>query len=544
MEPPTPPVPERPIPEASVYPLLLAEFALRRRDFDTALRTYLEQAEILRDPAVSAHATHLAQFLQREPEAYRAVRLWVELEPDNAEANSTLGTLLARQGRTREALPHFALVARAGEAARFPLLLNRFKALPVGEQKALDYAVQALINDDLGDDLSLLLTHALMAEEAGNAALVTERLAPVFAIEPYQQQALVLEAKLRLGEQHPEPFTRIEEALAEDGSRRQLRLQYARLLATQDIEAAREQFEMLSADSPHDANLLFSLAMLNHELEDNVAAKAYLRQVLQLGQRRDEAYLFLGQIAASEGDREEAIQLYQQVGDGEDLLRATLNIAKLQLDAGRDEELGAYMNRLRESYPPRREQLFALEANVYSEAEKDELGLAVLDRAISEYPESDNLRYARSVLFERSGDIAAAEEDLRAILERDPDNATALNALGYTLANRTDRYDEALALIEEALRLSPDEPAILDSMGWVLYHLGEYERALGYLTRAFARFPDPEVAAHLGEVLWVSGNTSDAMKVWRGALAREPDHAILTETLDRLGVSLQALGAP
>ncbi|MEE4109232.1 MAG: tetratricopeptide repeat protein, partial [Halieaceae bacterium] len=234
----------------------------------------------------------------------------------------------------------------------------------------------------------------------------------------------------------------------------------------------------------------------------------------------------------------------QQVGDGEDLLRATLSIAKLQLAAGREDELANYMDRLRESYPPRREQLFALEANIYSEANKDQRGIALLSRAIGEYPESDNLRYARSVLLERSGDIDAAERDLRSIIERDPDNSTALNALGYTLANRTQRYDEARELIEKALALSPDEPAILDSMGWVLYHQGEYEEAISYLTRAFARFPDPEVAAHLGEVLWVSGETGKAMTIWQGALRKDPQHAVLNETLERLGVSLQAFSTP
>lgn len=544
VEPPPPPVPERPIPDASVYPLLLAEFALRRRDFDTALDTYLEQAEVLRDPRVSAHATHLAQFMQREREAFRAVRLWVELEPDNVEANSTLGVLLARQGRTREALPHFALVARSGEAARFPMLLNGFKTKPAGEQAALDYAVNSLLKDDLGDNVSLLLTHALMAEESGRLDAAEERLAPVFERDPYQQQALVLEAKLLLAREDPTPLARIEEALGVDESRNELRLQYARLLAGRDMAAAREQFEILSSKSPHDANLLFSLALLNHELDDNEAARAYLRQVLALGQREDEAYLFLGQIASSEGDNDEAIQFLQQVGDGEDLLRATLSIAQLQLAAGREDELAAYMDRLRESYPPRREQLFALEANVYSEAKKDERGIGLLDRAIDEYPLSDNLRYARSVLLERTGDIDAAENDLRSIIERDPENSTALNALGYTLANRTERYDEARVLLEKALSLSPDEPAILDSMGWLLYHQGEYEEAISYLTRAFARFPDPEVAAHLGEVLWVSGDTSEAMQVWRGALMRDPQHAVLNETLDRLGVSLQALSTP
>ncbi|MFK8042452.1 MAG: hypothetical protein AB8B76_08940, partial [Congregibacter sp.] len=187
--PPPPPVPERPIPESSVYPLLLAEFALRRRDFDTALDTYLDQADVLQDPAVSAHATHLAQYLQRERGAFRAVRLWVELEPDNVEANSTLATLLARQGRNREALPYLATVARAGEKAKFPVLLNRYKALRPADQVGLDSDTQALLDDDLGDDVSLRLTHALMAEERGDAAAARARLAPVFALEPYQRQA-------------------------------------------------------------------------------------------------------------------------------------------------------------------------------------------------------------------------------------------------------------------------------------------------------------------------------------------------------------------
>ncbi|WP_439105748.1 tetratricopeptide repeat protein [Congregibacter sp.] len=539
-EPPPPPIPERPIPEASVYPLLLAEFALRRRDFDTALNTYLEQADVLQDPAVSAHATHLAQYLQREREAFRAVRLWVELEPDNVEANSTLATLLARQGRNREALPYLATVARAGEKAKFPVLLNRYKALRPSDQIGLDTDTQALLDDDLGDDVSLRLTHALMAEERGDAAAARARLAPVFALEPYQRQALILEAKLNLADSTDEPLAHIEEALEEDPSRTELRLQYARLLASQDMDAARKQFEILSAEAPHNADLLFSLALINHELKDSEAAKTYLNQVIALNQRSDEAYFFLGQIARGEGELEEAVQLFQQVGDGADLMKATISIAQIQVAEGKEQELADYMDRLRASFPHRKEQLYALEANIYSETERDERGLELLGRAIEEFPESDNLRYARSVAYERQGDIPAAEIDLRTIIERDPENATALNALGYTLANRTDRFDEARGLIEKALAISPNEPSILDSMGWVLYRQGDLANAEQFLTRAYASFPDPEVAAHLGEVLWVSGKTTGAMTVWRGALQEDPQHEILNETLTRLGISLQA----
>jgi tetratricopeptide (TPR) repeat protein len=538
--PPEPPVPEKPIPNESVYPLLLAEFALRRREFDTALRLYLEQAEVLRDPAVSRHATHLAQYLQREDAAYRAVSLWVELEPGEIEANGTLATLLARRGRTREALPYLATVARSGEPAKFPILLNRFKALPQSEQRALDAEVGTLIASEFRENNSLLLTHALMAEEAGDPELALERLAPVFAADPYQEQAVLMEAKILVARGDEAPFTRVRAALKDDPARSQLRLQYARLLAGRDMDQARTQFEILAEEAPENVDLLFSLALLNYELEDRQAAKAQLREVLRIGERRDEAYFFLGQIARAEGQNEAALDHFRQVGDGGEFLKATVNIGELLLDQGRDDEYAAYMDRLRQSYPPRREQLFALQANLLGQSQRDEAGLELLNRALAEFPASDNLRYARSVVHERRGDIAAAERDLRTIIRRDPDNATALNALGYTLANRTDRFAEARALIEKALRLSPNEPAILDSLGWVLYRQGEYEQALQYLTRAYAAFPDPEVAAHLGEVMWVSGNTAGAMNIWRGALLKDPQHAILNATLDRLGITLKA----
>ncbi|MCB1848460.1 MAG: tetratricopeptide repeat protein, partial [Halieaceae bacterium] len=143
--------------------------------------------------------------------------------------------------------------------------------------------------------------------------------------------------------------------------------------------------------------------------------------------------------------------------------------------------------------------------------------LAVINEALQQMPDSTALRYARAMLAEELGDLALLESDLRRIIAEEPDNATAMNALGYTLANRTRRYEEAYGLISQALALQPNEPAIMDSMGWVLYRMNRNEEALDYLARAYAAFPDPEVAAHLGEVLWVSGDTGKAMQVWQGA---------------------------
>jgi len=529
-------VPERPIPDDSVYPLLTAEFALRRQAYPLALETYRELAPRLRDPAVSAHTTRLAQFLKREDAALEAATLWAELAPEDSEARDTLATLLLRRGRTPEALPHLAAVARLEGDARFPALLNRFDALPEAEQAALDDAVSALL-PDFPDSVALKLTAALVAAERGDRARAREHLATVFALDPQQHQALLLDARLRMEAGERDPLARIEATLDAKADNDRLRLQYARLLAQEDMPAAREQFEILSANNPRDGDLLFSLALINEELGDRVAAKAYLRQVLALGQRPDDAYLALGRMAEDAGDFGTAIEHYMQVGDGPELVAANARIGELLLGAGELPRFLGHFATLRQSYPSRSEQLYALQANLLNAAGESATVLEVLAAGLAAHPESTSLRYSRSVAHERTGDLAAAERDLRAILAREQDNATALNALGYTLANRTDRHDEARALIERALALEPNEPAILDSMGWVLYHQGEYGQSLDYLTRAYAAFPDPEVAAHLGEVLWASGDREGARRIWRGALEEDPAHPVLRATLERFGVT-------
>jgi tetratricopeptide (TPR) repeat protein len=526
----------RPLPDDSVYPLLAAEFALRQRDYATAMDLYMEQAATLRDPAVSAHAMRLAQYLRREDAAGEAARLWVELAPLEPEPHDMLATILVRQGQLLEAVPHLALVARQNESnARFPILLNGFDDLPRAQQEALDAALGELLGD-LGESPSLLMTRVLMAREMEQVDEALARLDSVFAVDPWQEQALLLEARLLQEKQDPQPFARIREALDREGEHEQLRLQYARLLAQDDMAAAREQFEILSAGRPEDGDLLFSLALINEELDDPLAAKAYLQQLIDLQQRTGEAYFVLGRIAEAEGDTATAIEHYMQVGDGKDLLPATLRIGRLLLEEDRNARFSGYFATLRQSYPGRREQLYSLQANLLNEERHNAESLALLNEAIAAFPDSTSLRYARSVVHERRDDIAAAEADLRDIIRREPGNATALNALGYTLANRTDRLDEAEELIAAALQLEPNEPAILDSMGWVRYRQGDYDSALDYLTRAYAGFPDPEVAAHLGEVMWMADDREGARNIWRGALLEDPDHPVLRETLDRLGV--------
>ena len=528
-------LPERPFPDDSVYPLLVAEFALRRREYDIALDNYMTQSRVLRDAGISAHTTHLTQYMRREREALEASELWVELEPDNAEAQNTYATLLVRQGRTLEAVPHMAEVQRLGEEARFPALLSNFDQLDRQQQAELVKGINELA-EEWPDNTRLLLTQALILAEFEQYPQSLQKLDKLFTIEPYQPQALLLEVRVLIAQGEKKPFTRLERALQENPDNQQLRLQYARLLTASDMAAAREQFEILSAQSPRDGDLLLSLALINREIGDDLAAKAYLKQMLGLQQRVDEAHFWLGRIAEDEGEMQTAISHYMQVGGESEFLSASNRIGQILIGSGQYQQAREIFVLQRRAHPEEAEALYGLEADLFTRSGEQDQAMDVLNEALQQFPQSNTLLYARSMLAEQLGDLAMMERDLRDIIERDPDNATALNALGYTLANRTQRYGEAYELITRALELQPDEPAILDSMGWILYRKGRYEEAVGYLTRAYTEFPDPEVAAHLGEVLWVSGETEAATTVWQGALMKDPEHKVLLETLERLGV--------
>ena len=536
-------LPERPFPDDSVYPLLLAEFALRRREYDVALQQYMAQAPQLRDPGVSAHTTHLAQFMAKEQAALESVQLWVELEPDNVEANNTLSILLIRQGRAVDALPLMARLARQSEKVNFPALLSGFGKLDAEQQKALTSGINELAAE-FPSNVQLLLTQAMVRAETEEFDPALASLQQLFELDPDQSQAALLEARILLAQNAPRPYARLERILEENPQDTQIRLQYARLLTATDMRAAQTQFELLSEQSPRDGELLLSLALVNRETGDAEAAKAYLRQLLALEQHVDEAHYYLGRFAEEEGDLEAALREYKQVDEGRELLVATSRGSVILIDEGRITDNSAWFDDVRQRHPEKAEQLYTIEADLLTRGGELSTAAVVLDRALAQMPEASPLRYARAMLAEEQGDLTAMEADLRAIIQVEPDNSTALNALGYTLANRTTRFEEAYALISKALALEPGEPAILDSMGWVLYRMNRNEEALGYLTRAYAAFPDPEVAAHLGEVLWMTGDTDNALLVWQGGLMKDPANAVLVETLERLQVTSLEFGMP
>ena len=533
---PEPTIQEVPIPDELLFDFLVAEFALRQGDYREALRRYEKLSLEVNDIGVAARATRIAQFLGDEAAVNQLVERWLTQEPDNPEAGRLAGIMALRRGAGAQAFDYFFEAAQEGMTVDFGMLARAYPQLPAQEQQNLKNRIDAKL--DRQPMQSLVFARALMATEDQDDETALKIVDQLLEQNPEDLQALMLQARLRLNLEQPNALDALEQAVNKNPENAPLRHHFARLLSNSDPSKARSHYELLSADDPRNGEYLLSLALLNMELQDLLAAKAYLRQCLELGQLVDEAHYYMGEIEQQAGNAQAAVEHYRDVGESNYFLVANRRIAALLLQSEQYQSLSAFFALQRQKHPRRGEQLFALEAQALTSAGQDQQTKTILDQAIGLYPNSESLIYARAMAAQRLGNLEQLEQDLRSILAMSPENATVLNALGYTLADETDRYSEARELIETALRLAPDEPAILDSMGWVLYKLGQLDEAKRYLQRAYELMRDPEIAAHLGEVLLALGESEAATQIWEEAMHESPDHESLVATVERLKPNL------
>jgi len=354
--------------------------------------------------------------------------------------------------------------------------------------------------------------------------------------EPGNYQAVLIEAQVYQNRgETPKALTRIKAALEVEPGNDRLRLQYARMLARTDLDGAAEQYSSLLRNAPDDAELRLSLALVYREKKDFARMRTELEALLAAGRQEDAAHVYLGEDDERQGNADAAMDHYLSVRPSPAFPMAITRAGELQFKAGGAEALDAAMNRFRLRWPEHATRIVLMQSELLVEHTSFDAAWDLLSTALAAEPGDTALLYARSMVAEKRRDIPGLERDLREMIRLDPSSALALNALGYSLTNLTDRHAEALDLISRALALKPDDPAILDSMGWAHFRLGQLDKALGYLQDAFARFPDHEVAAHLGEVLWIMGRKDEAMDVWKKGLKGRPDSAVVREALKRLG---------
>lgn len=528
--------PETPIPEDNLLPLLQAEFALRARDYNQAVALLTEQAAILTDPALARRALRLAEFVtDAERAAAMAVRL-VELDPADGAAQAAASGWLSRTGRPVAALEFAGNAYELGHPVNVATTLGNYEQMDDDSKAAIAEALHDLAAR-WPDDNEIAIASSLLARLEQDWRRAESFLLPVLERSPEDVRAIMLWTQLQLDQAVPNPLQRLEDAVAAFPANQELRLQYARLLGSEgDYTGAREQFALLLEVDPTNPELLSTAALLDFELEFFDAAQLKFEQLIALGERPDEAHYYIGRIEMSRDRYPEAIESFAQVGPSREFRDAKARAATLLADTAFASDIRDFFEAQRRAFPGNAEQLFLLEADALRDWDGE--ALKAYDRGLTAFPRSFSLLYGRAMVHEADGELTAMETDLRRILEQDPNHAATLNALGYTLTNYTERYEEAADLIERALALSPGDPAILDSLGWVYYKLGQLAQSEALLRQAHQAFPDPEVAAHLGEVLWIQGKQIEARDIWRDGLSRVPDHSIILEAVQRLGAEM------
>ena len=519
--------------EDALYELLVAEVAGYRGEYETALEKYVEIAKSSRDPGVAARATILALYLRQYQIVLTTSQIWAEEEPDNIDAHRYVADQLIRVGDLEGAIRHVEAIKRLGGLANLGMLADQAVNLKNEDRASLLAAVSRMLSEDPGDE-QLLFSKAVLLEQNGEHGKALQ-IADQLLQEKRNLNVIILKVNaLKNQSRNTDVVAFLKEMLTELPDNRRLRLIYAQFLfETGDLRGSREQYEYLLTYSPSDGNLLFALALIALEKKDDDRAEKYLREMVRLDRRVGEAHFYLGSIAERKNDPSLAVREYKQAGTGYEFLPAQSRIASIFIDQGRVKEARGYLERMRAEKPRFHQDLIMVEAQILSERGLQEEVFDVLDATLEANSENVELLYYRAMTGQKFGRLDILERDLRAIIIKDPGNADALNALGYTLTDLTNRHEEALALIQRALAIKPNEAAFIDSLGWVLYRLKNFEEAVVHLRKALALYPNDEVAAHLGEVLWVMGEHLEANQIWQKALELAPDSEILKRVINQ-----------
>ncbi|MBA3995645.1 MAG: pilus assembly protein TadD [Candidatus Accumulibacter sp.] len=518
-----------------VYQVLLAEIALQRGNPELAAQAYASLAMRTRDPKVLERTVEVAGYARRFDIALEAAKLWQEIDPASARAQQMVSGVLLMSNRLDELAPHLVRMLetdKEGLAGNL-LGLNRMLARNPDRQ-----AVFRLIDKVCAPFFGLAEAHYAVAMAAGSAGELPRARAEVrraLELRPDWEMAALLQAQLLSRDSSADGIASLQAFLERNPQARDVRLHLARaLVADKQYVEARQHFDRLLRDYPDNPDVVYPVAILALQQNDLERAEAQLKHLLTLEfPDRNIVYYYLGQIAEDGKRSAEALAYYAQVGAGEQQFPARLRLVRILGEQGKLDEARRQLHATQAKTPQEGVQLLLAEAQLLRDAKQFQQAYDLLDKALAEQPVQPELLYEAALLAEKLGQVDTLERLLRRLIEVQPASAQAYNALGYSFAERNIRLPEARELIAKALALAPDDPFIMDSMGWVLYRQGELAGALAHLERAYAQRQDPEIAAHLGEVLWMLGRKDDARRTLREASKNHPANEVLADALKK-----------
>ncbi len=528
--------------------LLKAEFAFRKGDWQGPYLTMLSLAQQTRDPRLARRAAEMAVAARQADDTLAAVRLWRELDPQSDEATQYFVGMVVTSDNIADVEPIFVERLKEAPPEKRGVLLFQIQQL-LGRAKDKD-AANAMLERVIAPYNDTFEAHIVRAQAAlarGDREAAQRAAQAALAVKPDSEIAVLMMAQVIGDDAKIAPM--LEAFLKTHPEAREVRAAHARVLVNQkQYPQARAQFETLLKGRPDDAGNLYALGVLATQMNDAKAAEGYFTRFVEvLGRNPDDerdptrALLILAQIADERGDAPGALAWLDKVPAGTDpelLLSAQLRRAQLMAKGGDLAGGRKLLAGLKPIEPGQQAQVAVAEVQLLRDAGRLLEAYTLMEAAAKRFPKNPDLLYDFALLAEKVGRVEVMEKLLREVMALAPDNHHAYNALGYSLAERNVRLQEAYTLIAKALEMAPGDPFIMDSMGWVQYRLGKLDEAEKYLRNAYALRRDPEIAVHLGEVLFQKGQQAAAQELWREARAKDPQNDTLRSTLARLRQSL------
>jgi tetratricopeptide (TPR) repeat protein len=519
-----------------LYEILLTEFAHQRGYKTLAVGSSAEVAKKTRDPRLAKRAAQLALESGDMKRAVAAFRFWEEVDPTALMATRMLSSLLLRGGKLDEARLEFVKVLKSDEPNEGLTFLQIYPMLVNYPDKS---AVLQLMRDLSLPYPRVSEAHwvvAKLAQAAGDEMLALNEVRVARSLRPEWHPPVALEAQLLQKSAPEQGLALLRHYLSVYPDVGEIRLQYARaLLEQKQYKQAQDEFLYLSRASPENVELAFAVALISLQLNDLPGAEAELRQALDKGGKGNEAMeYFLGQLNEAKENEQEALIHYREVKSGEYQFAAQLRVVYLLSKQGKLEEARSTLHLAQATTPVQQVQLALIEVQLLRQARKLPEAYQVLLQGLAKLPDNTELLYEAAMLGDTLGHYAESEKQLRRLIQIKPDYAHAYNALGYSMLVRNVHINEAVQLVEKALQLAPDDYAIMDSVGWGYYRSGRLDDSLNMLRKAYAGNPDPEIAAHLGEVLWAHGDKDDALNLLQQSLEAHPDNEPLKAVMKRL----------
>jgi len=512
-----------------LFMLMTAEIAGQRGQYDVAMEGYLEAAKRVHDPRLTERAAMIAMYMKDGNRTNEAVSLWLKQDPDNLSARKIAALSALKAENKQQSVEQLSALLKTDPAGFEKTLFELAGALQKEDNVAFIYAVMEDLAVKHPDQASIFFIQSLLASDLRDKALAEKKVERALVLQPGWDKALILQAQLAV---HDENYKQAETLLRNASLKYPDNPKFKKMLAQVLIkdakyEEAGEVYEALFANDPKDYESQFSLGLVHLQLERDSKAEDIFKQLLEHADWRNQSNFYLGKIEEKRGNVENALSSFDKVTDGPFQFEAALTGISLLAKNKQYDRAEQRLKVLSGKFPKQKPRIVLLRAELYGQQKQYEKAYSYLADELKNYPDQEELLYSRALMADRMGKLDVMEADLQKILAKHPDNVEALNALGYSLADKTTRYAEAETYLLHALRIKPDEAVVLDSYGWLKYKMGNRQAALDYLQKAYDKQPENEIAAHLAEVLWVSGKKEEAKKLILKALEDAPDDSFL-----------------